>query len=47
LYSFAKHTYQDDGEVVTESFALYKENLEILKARIEAMFIDDGKPSKK
>ena len=47
LYSIAKHIYQDDGEILSDGFAIDKENLEILRARIEGMFIIDGKPSKK
>ncbi len=44
FYSLAKHIYQDDGEMVTESFALDKETLEILRAEIMAILIDDDKP---
>jgi len=31
FYSLEKHTYQDDGEIVTESFALYKDALELIE----------------
>ena len=41
MYSIAKQIYQDDGEIVTESFALDKENLEILRAKIMAILIDE------
>ncbi len=44
LYSIGKMIYQDDGEVYNEGFAIDEENLRILKARIEAMFIDETKP---
>jgi hypothetical protein len=47
LYSIAKQIYQDDGEILSDGFAIDKEKLEILRARIEAMFRFDGKPSKK
>lgn len=41
FYSLATHTYQDDGEIVTESFALDKESLEVLRAKIKAILIDE------
>ena len=41
MYSLAKHIYQDDGEVITASFALDKANLEILRAKIMAILIDE------
>jgi hypothetical protein len=47
MYSVAKHVYMDDGIVDTIGFAIDKENLKILRAKIEAMLIDDDKPSKK
>lgn len=40
MYSVAKHIYQDDGDVVTASFALDNANLEILRAKIMAILID-------
>ena len=46
LYSIGKKIYQDDGEIYNEGFAIDEENLRILKARIDAMFIDDTKPKK-
>ncbi len=47
MYSVAKHIYMDTGEVDTTGFAIDKENLRILKAKIDAMLIDDDKPNKK
>ena len=44
LYSLGKKIYQDNGEIYNEGFALDEENLRILKARIEAIFIDETKP---
>jgi hypothetical protein len=44
LYSIGKKIYKDDGEIYNEGFAIDEENLRILKARIEAMFIDETKP---
>ena len=41
MYSVAKHIYQDDGDVVTASFALDNANLEILRAKIMAILIDE------
>jgi hypothetical protein len=45
--SIAKQAYQYDGNVVTESFALDKENLGILRAKIMAISIDETSPKKK
>ena len=47
MYSVAKHLYMDNGEVDTIGFAIDKENLRILKAKIDAALIDDGKPNDK
>ena len=41
FYSIGKKIYQDDGEVVNEGFALDKEALEVLRAKIMAMLIDE------
>ena len=41
FYSLGKKIYQDDGEIVNEGFALDKEALEILRAKIMAILIDD------
>ncbi len=41
LYSIGKKVYQDDGEIVNEGFALDKEALEVLRAKIMAILIDD------
>lgn len=47
MYSVAKHVYMDDGKIDTIGFAIDKENLKILRAKIEAMLIDDDKPNNK
>jgi hypothetical protein len=41
MYSVAKHIYQDDGEIVSDGFAIDKENLLILRAKIMAILIDE------
>jgi hypothetical protein len=41
FYSIGKKMYQDDGEIVNEGFALDKEALEVLGARIMAILIED------
>jgi len=45
--SVAKHVCMDNGEVDTVGFAIDKENLKILRAKIDAMLIGDYKSSKK
>ncbi len=45
--SVAKHVCMDNGEVDTIGFAIDKKNLRILKAKIDAALIDDGKPNDK
>jgi hypothetical protein len=47
MYSVAKHVYMDNGEIDTIGFAIDKENLRILRAKIDAMLTDDDKPNKK
>ena len=47
MYSVAKHVYMDNGKVDTIGFAIDKENLKILRAKIDAMLIDEDKTSKK
>ncbi len=47
MYSVARHVYMDDGKVDTIGFAINKENLKILRAKIDAILIDDDKPNKK
>ncbi len=47
MYSVAKHVYMDNGEIDTVGFAIDKENLRVLRAKIDAALIDDGKPNKK
>jgi hypothetical protein len=46
MYSVAKHVYMDDRDVDTIGFAIDKQNLEILGAKIDAMLIDELKPKK-
>ena len=46
LFSIGKKIYQDDGEIYNEGFAIDEENLRILKARIDAMFIEETMPKK-
>jgi hypothetical protein len=41
MYSLAKHIYQDDGEKLIDGFAIDKENLLILRAKIMAILIDE------
>ena len=41
FYSLAKHIYQDDGVMVSDGFAIDKENLLILRAKIAAILIDE------
>lgn len=41
FYYIGKKIYQDDGEVVNEGFALDKEALEMLRAKIMATLIED------
>ena len=45
MYLVAKHIYMDNGNVYTVGFAIDKENLRILKAKIDAALIDDSKPN--
>jgi hypothetical protein len=46
MYSVAKHVYMDDGKIDTIGFAIDKENLKILRAKIDAVLINDDKPTK-
>jgi hypothetical protein len=46
FYAIGKKIYQDDGEIVNEGFALDKEALEVLRAKIMAILIEDY-PSRK
>jgi len=41
FYSIGKKIYQDNGEVVNEGFALDKEALKVLRAKIMAILIED------
>jgi len=42
MYSVVKHIYMDDGKVDMVGFAIDKENLWILKAKIDAASINDS-----
>jgi hypothetical protein len=39
MYSIAKHVYMDDGEIDTISFVIDKENLKILRPKIDEVLI--------
>ena len=41
FYSIGKKIYQDDGEIVNVGFALDMEPLEVLRAKIMAILIED------
>ena len=45
FYAIGKKIYQDDGEIKNEGIAIDKENLLVLKARIDAVLIDETKPA--
>lgn len=45
MHSMAKHIYMDEGKVDMVGFAIDKENLRILKAKIDAASIDDSIPN--
>jgi hypothetical protein len=45
FYAISKKIYQDGGEVLNNGFAVDKENLLVLKARIDALLIDETKPA--
>jgi len=47
LYSVGKKVNRDDGEIDNDGFALDKENLEILRAKIMAVLVDDLPPKEK
>jgi hypothetical protein len=47
MYSIAKHVYMDDGEIDTISFVIDKENLKILRPKIDEVLIYDSKTNKK
>ena len=46
FYPLAKHIFQDDGEIVTESIVLDNAALEVLRAKIKAILIDELPPKK-
>ncbi len=43
MYSVGRHVYMDNGVIDTIGFAIDKENLKILRAKIDAMLIEDDK----
>ena len=43
MFSVARHVYMDDGKVDIIGFAIDKENLKILRAKIDAALIDDDR----
>ncbi|WP_458718718.1 hypothetical protein [Candidatus Nitrosocosmicus sp. R] len=47
MFSIARHVYMDDGKIDVTGFAIDRENLMITRAKIDAILIDDDKPSKK
>lgn len=47
FYTVGKRIYRDDGQIVSKSIALDRETLEILRAKIMAIFIDELPPKKK
>ena len=46
MYSVARHVYMVDGKVDTIGFAIDKENLKILRAKIDAVLIYDDTPNR-
>jgi hypothetical protein len=46
IYSIANYIYQDDGVIVRRIFAIDKENLLILRAKIMAILIGETSPMK-
>lgn len=47
MYSVAKHVYWDDGKVDTVGFAIDKENLRILRTKINAMLVNENNQIKR
>lgn len=47
FYTVGKRMYQDDGELISRSIALDKEALEVLRAKIMAILIDELPPTEK
>jgi hypothetical protein len=41
FYTVGNRTYQDDGQIISDSIALDKEALEILRAKIMTILIDE------
>jgi len=46
-FSVARHVYTDNREVNTIGLAIDRENLQVLRVKIIAVLIDEGKPKKK
>ncbi|MDN5867852.1 MAG: hypothetical protein L0H55_10705 [Candidatus Nitrosocosmicus sp.] len=46
VYCVTNTLFTDNGEVDTIGFAVDKENLKILRAKINAMLMDDDKPNR-
>jgi hypothetical protein len=46
IYFIAKYIYLDDGEITTNGFAIDKENLLTLRAKIMAILTDKASPKK-
>ena len=47
MYSVAKHVHMDNGEIDTIGFAIDRDNLRVLRAKIDTLLIDDDKPNNK
>ena len=45
LYSIGKKIHQDDGEINNEGFAIDEGNLRILMAKIDALFMNETRPT--
>ena len=43
----ARHVYMDNGKIDTIGFAIDKENLKVLRAKIDAMLIEEYKINNK
>jgi len=43
MYSVAKHVYMNNGTVDSVGFAIEKENLKILRAKLDAVLVDNDK----
>jgi hypothetical protein len=47
MFSVAKHVYLDDGIIDTIGFTIDRDDLRVLKAKIDALLIGDDKANKK